>query len=120
MQPGGPQALAAWADLPVVCFPGNPVSSQLSFEIFLAPALRRIAGLPPRRRGPAPLAVDVSSVAGKRQYLRGRRRPDGTVETVAGPGSHLVAALAASDVLLIVPEDVTAMTAGESVETWEL
>jgi molybdopterin biosynthesis enzyme len=31
-----------------------------------------------------------------------------------------VAALAASDVLLIVPEDVTAMTAGESVETWDL
>ena len=120
MQPGGPQALAAWAGRPVVCFPGNPVSSQLSFEIFLAPALRRIAALPPRRRGPAPLAVDVSSVAGKRQYLRGRRLPDGTVETVAGPGSHLVAALAASDVLLIVPEDVTEMAAGESVETWDL
>jgi len=120
MQPGGPQALGEWSGIPVVCFPGNPVSSQLSFEIFLAPGLRRIAGIPGPRRGDAELARDITSVAGKRQYLRGRRLPDGTVETVAGPSSHLVAALAAADVLLVVPEDVTTMSAGESVETWDL
>lgn len=120
MQPGGPQALGAWAGVPVVCFPGNPVSSQLSFEILLAPTLREIAGIPAPRRGPAPLAHDLVSVAGRRQYLRGRRRDDGAVETVAGPGSHLVAALAASDVLIVIPEETTAVRAGESVETWDL
>ncbi len=32
MQPGGPQAHARYRTVPVVCFPGNPVSSQLSFK----------------------------------------------------------------------------------------
>jgi molybdopterin molybdotransferase len=39
---------------------------------------------------------------------------------VAGPSSHLVAALAASDVLIVIPEDVTELATGDSVETWEL
>ena len=46
MQPGGPQATARFEGVPVVCFPGNPVSTQVSFEVFLAPLLRQLAGLP--------------------------------------------------------------------------
>jgi molybdopterin molybdotransferase len=120
MQPGGPQATAAWRGVPVVCFPGNPVSSQLSFELFVAPVLRELAGLPPAVVGAAPLATALTSPAGKRQYLRGRRRDDGSVETVSGAGSHLVAGLAAAEVLMIIPEDVTALAAGETVEVHEL
>ena len=40
--------------------------------------------------------------------------------TVAGPGSHLVAALAASDLIIDVPEDVVDLADGAEVETWEL
>ena len=120
MQPGGPQALGDWAGVPVVCFPGNPVSSQLSFEILLAPLLRALAGIPAPRRAPSPLAVDLVSAPARRQYLRGRRRADGQVEPWGGPSSHLVAALATADVLLVIPEDVTAMSAGEMVEAWDL
>ena len=126
MQPGGPQALASWpglegtAAVPVVCFPGNPVSSQLSFELFVAPALREIAGLPEAGRETRVLDSAVRSIPGRRQFLRGRRTGDGGVTTVAGPSSHLVAALAASDVLIVIPEDVTELAAGDSVETWEL
>jgi molybdopterin molybdotransferase len=120
MQPGGPQATGSWQGVPVVCFPGNPVSSQLSFELFVAPVLRELAGLPPAVIGTAPLATALTSPAGKRQYLRGRRRDDGSVETVSGPGSHLVAGLAAADLLMIIPEDVTALAAGETVEVHEL
>ncbi len=58
MQPGGPQALATYRGIPVVCFPGNPVSSQLSFELFVAPMLRELAGLPAPRR--ATLALDAA------------------------------------------------------------
>lgn len=120
MQPGGPQALGAYRGVPVIAFPGNPVSTQLSFEVFVAPVLRRVAGLPQATREPAALAVAVQSVPGKRQFLRGRRRDDGRVEPVAGPGSHLVAGLAASDVLLVIPEDVLALDAGDAVEAWAL
>jgi molybdopterin molybdotransferase len=42
------------------------------------------------------------------------------VETLGGPSSHLVAALAAADVLLDIPEDATELPAGATVETWEL
>ena len=120
MQPGGPQAIASYRDVPVVCFPGNPVSSQLSFLLFVEPLLREIAGLPDRIRVTRVLDSPLTSVAGKRQFLRGRALPDGRVETVGGPSSHLVASLAAADVLLDVPEDATELPAGASVETWEL
>lgn len=120
MQPGGPQALAHWHDVPVVCFPGNPVSSQLSFEIFVAPTLREIAGLPGRVVETRVLDSAVRSIAGRRQFLRGRRVGRDGVTPVGGPGSHLVAALAASDALIVIPEDVTDLAAGDSVETWQL
>jgi molybdopterin molybdotransferase len=120
MQPGGPQALATYGGIPVVCFPGNPVSSQLSFELFVAPLLRDLAGLPAPRRQTLVLDAAVRSVAGRRQFLRGRRLDGDRVATVAGPGSHLVAALAASDVIIDVPEEVVDLAAGDSVETWEL
>jgi molybdopterin molybdotransferase len=120
MQPGGPQATATYRGVPVICFPGNPVSSQLSFLLFVEPVLREISGLPPRTRSPRILASALSSVAGKRQFLRGRALPDGRVETLGGPSSHLVAALAAADVLLDIPDDVTELPAGATVETWEL
>ncbi len=120
MQPGGPQALGDRDGVPIVGFPGNPVSSQLSFELFVAPTLREIAGLPAAGRETRVLTSAVSSISGRRQFLRARRVDGGGVELVGGPSSHLVAALAASDVLVVVPEDVTELAAGDSVETWEL
>ena len=120
MQPGGPQATGSFEGVPVISFPGNPVSTQISFEIFVAPLLRRVAGLPAANRATRTLAADVSSIPGKRQFLRGRTVEGGRVEVVAGPGSHLVAGLAASDVLIDIPETTTELKAGDTVETIEL
>ena len=126
MQPGGPQAIASWPGfngataVPVLCFPGNPVSSQLSFELFVAPTLRELAGLPAAGRETRVLDSDVHSIPGRRQFLRGRRTAVGGVTTVGSPSSHLVAGLAASDLLIVIPEDVTELAAGDFVETWEL
>jgi molybdopterin molybdotransferase len=119
MQPGGPQAVATVDGVPVVCFPGNPVSTQVSFEAFVAPLLRRAAGRPERVMTTRIIQEDVRSVPGKRQFLRGRSE-GAAVRLVSGPGSHLVAGLAAADVLAIVPEDVLELRAGDAVETWEL
>ena len=46
MQPGGPQGLTVVDGTPVLSFPGNPVSTLISFEVFVRPILRRLAGLP--------------------------------------------------------------------------
>lgn len=120
MQPAGPQAHGRYRDVPVVCFPGNPVSTQLSFALFVAPLLRELAGLPAVRRTERPLSAPLESVAGRRQFLRGRLTDDGAVATVAGPSSHLVAALAAADVLIDVPAEVTALPVGAPVDTVDL
>lgn len=120
MQPGGPQATAAYRGMPVVGFPGNPVSAQLSFELFVAPTLRAIAGLPQAVAERLELADALTSVPGKRQFLRGRRTDDGRAVVVGGPGSHLVASLAASDLLIVVPEGIESLDAGAIVDTVSL
>ncbi|TQF73267.1 molybdopterin molybdotransferase MoeA [Rhodococcus spelaei] len=119
MQPGGPQGLAEVDGVPVLNFPGNPVSTLVSFEVFARSELRRAGGLAPVAEERAPLTVALTSAAGKRQFLRGRR-VDGGVTLESGPGSHLVAALARADVLIDVPADVTAMEVGDDVRVWQL
>ncbi|MCU1583713.1 MAG: molybdopterin molybdenumtransferase MoeA [Microbacteriaceae bacterium] len=117
MQPGGPQATATVDGIPVVSFPGNPVSTQVSFEIFVAPILREIAGQASAIRQPRLLAAEVRSAPGKRQFLRGRLLDGARVEVVGGPSSHLVAGLAASDVLIDIPAHTTQLREGDQVET---
>lgn len=119
MQPGGPQATATFEGVPVICFPGNPVSTQLSFEVFVAPIVRGFSGHRQARRSTRAINDGVRSVAGKRQFLRGRIEGE-SVTPVSGPGSHLVAGLAAADCLIVIPEDVTSVSLGDTVEVWEL
>jgi molybdopterin molybdotransferase len=123
MQPGGPQGLGRVDGLPVVTLPGNPVSTALSFELFLRPALLAAIGHPhvDRRRTTAHLVSPLRSPAGKRQFRRGRFEA-GKVEVtpIGGPGSHLLASFAASNCLIELPEDVTEVVAGENVTVIEL
>jgi molybdopterin molybdotransferase len=117
MQPGGPQGAGTVEGVPVVTLPGNPVSSFVSFEVFVRPALRRALGhsSPDRLRTPATLTDPLRSPPGRRQFLRGRF-DGGRVSQVGGPGSHLVAHLARANCLVVVPEDVTELPAGAPVE----
>lgn len=124
MQPGGPQGLGRFAGRPVLAFPGNPVSAQVSFVVFLRDLLRQAGGLPPVRRVPAVLDAPLVSPAGKRQLLRGRWVDDAAagarVAVVGGPGSHLVASMAAADVLIDVPAAATRLDEGAEAITWPL
>ncbi|HET8879417.1 MAG TPA: gephyrin-like molybdotransferase Glp, partial [Arthrobacter sp.] len=91
MQPGGPQGLGTFDGVPVLGFPGNPVSCLVSFEMLLRPVLSELLGTPaPRPAVRARLAEALSSPAGKHQVRRGTLSPDGTVRLEGGPGSHLV------------------------------
>ena len=127
MQPGMPQGLGRYrgplGDVAVVTLPGNPVSSLVSFEVFVRPALRAAAGhpQPARPRVRARLAEALDSPGGRRQFRRGRiDAVAGTVSAVGGAGSHLLAALARADCLLVVDEGTTRVEAGETVEVWLL
>ncbi|XVV04317.1 molybdopterin molybdotransferase MoeA [Actinosynnema sp. CA-248983] len=119
MQPGGPQGAGRYQGVAVATLPGNPVSAQVSFEVFIRPALRAAMGFAQVER-PTALArlnAGLTSPAGRTQFRRGKYDPvSGQVVTpVGGPGSHLLSALAISDCLIEVPEDVTALAEGDEV-----
>ncbi|MEE2521816.1 gephyrin-like molybdotransferase Glp [Pseudarthrobacter sp. J75] len=121
MQPGGPQGIGTVHGIPFLGFPGNPVSSLVSFEMFLRPVLSELLGAPqPRPAVRARLAADLASPAGRHQVRRGTLAPDGTVRLEGGEGSHLVHSLALSNALVHVPAGIEALTAGQEVEVWML
>jgi molybdopterin molybdotransferase len=125
MQPGGPQGLGiarlAHGPVPVIAFPGNPVSALVSFEVFLRPVLRWLHGLAPERATASlPLAAALDSPPAKHQVRRGRVNAGGEVELIGGPSSHLVHSYAASSVLVHVPIGVSHLDAGATVEVWRI
>lgn len=121
MQPGGPQGIGTFDGVPLLGFPGNPVSCLVSFEMFLRPALAVVVGIPALRPSlQARLTESLTSPAGKHQVRRGTLLPGGSVRLEGGVGSHLIHALANSNALVQVPADVTELDAGAEVEVWML
>jgi molybdopterin molybdotransferase len=120
MQPGGPQLLGLVDGTPVLGFPGNPVSTQVSFVVFARRGLREAAGLPHLSPEHYRLTESLTSPEGKRQFRRGRRVDEDRVEPIGGASSHLVATMARADVLIEVPDDVVSLKAGDDVRTWPL
>ncbi|UAL30394.1 molybdopterin molybdotransferase MoeA [Nocardioides rotundus] len=121
MQPGKPQGFGHVGEdrVPIFTLPGNPVSSYISFQVFVLPAIRRLMGKQPLIRPTvrARLTGDIRSPRGRRQFVRAAYDPaEGAVSMVGGHGSHLMGDLAASDALVVVPEDVTHVPAGRAVD----
>lgn len=119
MQPGKPQGFGFLDGTPIICLPGNPVSAYVSFVLFVRPALRKLRGHPEPIASPirARLAHEMTSPAGKTQFLRGAYA-DGIVSQVRGPGSHLIGALAAANALVEIPAEATTLAAGTEVDLW--
>src|SRR5262245_2207451 len=144
VQPGKPFAFGT-AERPdggtalLFGLPGNPVSSFVTFELFVRPAIRALAGRPPDRllrpvdRGVVEEAVSKSP--GRRGFVRvvAAREPDGSPSRddagrvrvhlaggQAGQGSHVISALAAADALAVIPEAHDRLEPGAAVELWWL
>jgi molybdopterin molybdotransferase len=145
VQPGKPFAFGivehADGGLPTLLFglPGNPVSSFVTFELFVRPAIRKLAGLPAdrllRTTDRAVLRDDVTKSPGRRGFLRVITERDAEGRTVRdaegrvpvrlagggrGQGSHVLSALGIADALAVVPETVDALPAGSPVDLWWL
>ena len=127
MQPGKPQGFGTVGEdnTPIFTLPGNPVSSYVSFETFVLPAIRRMMGKLPYSRptGRARITHGIASPAGKLQLVRGLYDVDrggAFVSPVGGHGSHLIGDLAASNALVVVPADVTSLAAGDMVQVLKL
>ncbi|GAA4699394.1 molybdotransferase-like divisome protein Glp [Nocardioides conyzicola] len=127
MQPGKPQGFGFVGDdrTPIFTLPGNPVSSYVSFEQFVLPAIRKLMGRTPyvRPAVSARLTHAISSPDGREQMVRAEYDVDrggASVTPVGGHGSHLIGDLASSNALVVVPADVTAVAAGEQVQVLRL
>lgn len=121
MRPGMPQGFGLLGEeqVPVFTLPGNPVSALVSFHVFVAPALRAMAGRPEPSYPPgyvsAVAAEPMVSVPGKMEFLR-VVLDDDRARLAGGQGSHMLGSLAAADALAVIPEDVTQVREGDELE----
>ncbi len=122
IRPGSPLTFGLLGGRPFWGLPGNPVSAMVTFEVFLRPALRKMMG---HRHHEAPRVVArarkaISSSAELTHFYRVRlsRVPGDLPEVeLTGPqGSGILTSMSSADGLLIVPEGITEVEAGEIVE----
>lgn len=116
-QPGGPQGLSEYRGVPVISLPGNPVSTAVSFRLFVAPVLGEC---------PEPVSMVAgerfASLAGRDRFAHARAtRRDGqqVALAVGGAGSHLLSQFVPANLLVRIPagQDVSE---GEQVKAYLL
>lgn len=119
MQPGKPQGFGVRESGALAfCLPGNPFSVAASFEMFVRPALRRLAGsaVIDRPRVTRTAGTSWRSPHGRVQVLpvvfdEETARP----ATSRGSGSHLVSSLASASAFAIIPAEVEQVSVGDDV-----
>lgn len=107
---------------PIFCLPGDPVSAQVCFEVYVRPALRQMQGWTTLRRPSVQARVDRSwySPRGRREFVRvrltGSPRTGYQAKIMGSPAALLLSALAESNALAVVPEEVTNVRAGDALQ----
>lgn len=123
IRPGKPLAFGHIAGVPLIGLPGNPVSALVTAELFLRPALARLGGW-----ADEPVLIQAATGEpfhsdGRRTYFRVRLHREGErwIATSTGTqSSGALISLALADGLLIMPEGVTRVNAGELLTVYLL
>lgn len=120
MRPGKPITFGTHAGRPVFGLPGNPVSAMVTFELFVRPALCRMAGAQaidrPRLRVPA--LETIANPGSRRGYLRVTLTPGANgygARLTGDQGSAILRSMVLADGLAIVAPDTT-IAVGEAVD----
>jgi molybdopterin molybdotransferase len=121
MRPGAPVGFGHVGGIPWIGLPGNPVSTMVTFELFVRPAIRKMSGqlLPYRRSVPVSLAEPVSLKPRLQHFLRGivSVGPQGPEARLTGPqGSGILTSMALANALLVIPEGQYETPAGAQVQ----
>ncbi len=130
MRPGKPLAVGEYRDLPFIGLPGNPVSAFVGFEVFVRPALGKLAGqlitdeskLPSRPKIQVRLSEVIES-DGRESYLRAIiDEKDGVLSAklTGHQGSGNLLSLVQANALLIIPAGVKSLAIGAKVDAWLL
>lgn len=129
LKPGKPLCLAVVGRQPVVVLPGFPTSAVFTFQDFVVPVIRALAGLPPREEAevPARLAVRTPSELGRTEYVMvslsadaagdapGHAEVAGLVAWPLGKGSGSVTAFSQADGVFAIPALDAGAEAGQAV-----
>jgi molybdopterin molybdotransferase len=124
MHPGSTHAFGRLGPdaVPTFLFPAYPATALLLFEVLVRPLVRLALGRtdPYRRMIPARLTSPVTSVKGRRGYVRGRllreqATGDYLVQPLGTSGTHLLSSIGEANGLIILPEDLTEATVDEQV-----
>jgi molybdopterin molybdotransferase len=104
--------------------PGNPVSSLVTYKLFVEPAMYAWHhAVSPERALPAVAANDFHRRAGRTEFLRARLYvEDGRLmaEALRGQGSHMLAPLRAANGLIRIEADSEGHARGDAVTTISL
>lgn len=118
MRPGKPITFGTLGTRPIFGLPGNPVSAMVTFELFVRPALRRLAGHRvldrPRIRARAAGRIDNPGI--RRGYLRVALTQEGGVwraRLTGDQGSGILRSMVLADGLAVVPGDTVIPDGGE-------
>ncbi len=120
MKPGKPQAYGISDGKPIFGLPGNPVSSLVVFELFVRPALLKMAGYTELLRPTfkATLTENITNKDGRVNYMRAILKESNgqyTAETTGPQGSGILHSLVLANGLITIPSGVT-LQAGEAVD----
>jgi len=122
MRPGAPVGFGLLGGVPWIGLPGNPVSTMVTFELFVRPAIRAMAGraLPFRRSTSVRLATTVKAGPTLQHFLRAvvdREGPEPFRVELTGPqGSGILTSMVKANALLIIPEGQPESPAGSLAE----
>lgn len=126
LRPGMPFLFGEVHGALVFCLPGNPVSSLVTFQSLVRPALRVLQGDTEWHPAwfHAQLCEHISKRHERTEMMRGRLESaaDGTlrVRTLAKQGSAMISGMLAADVLVELPESVQVLEAGQVVRVHPL
>lgn len=121
MQPGKPFAFGTIDGVPLFGLPGNPVSTFVSFEQFVRPALLHMMGATHllRTRINATMGEDVETSEARVVFLRVvlSRSGDGSLvaKRSGGQGSHMHSSLAGAEAFAVIPVGTGSLSAGDDV-----
>src|SRR6202043_2483054 len=121
IRPGKPAVFGKCADTLVFGLPGNPVSTMVTFELFVVPAIDLLSGAPARNLpfAEARLAAALNEKPGLAHFLPARMEGQGAareVKVLKWQGSGDVAALGKANCFVVVPLEREKIEAGERVE----
>jgi molybdopterin molybdotransferase len=126
MRPGAPIGFGLLRGTPWIGLPGNPVSTMVTFDLFVRPAIRKMLGHERLFRRPVTVTLEEPISIGARltHFLRATVRPGDNGQLLArltGPqGSGILTSMSRAEALVIVPEDRTRVEAGEDVHAFLL